>query len=209
MEKDMFITMIIFSIYITATIILILGTKFDFLTRIDLFLSLFHILFLNFIALIRPKNTYFLVLTSTIWYYFITTIIYFVNYLETPKTNILIFIIHHIVSIALILKFYDNKSPKIQNFILQIIFILNLSVICQTFYEFSRCLPNECREYNLKIYFLAFFLFRIIVFPIFIFASIKDVSQSLAENEKVMLSVIGVIFYLILWKWVFDLRKKF
>ena len=206
MKNYILVTNLIFLFYTIFTIFIYShpGTH----EKSDLFLSLLHILWLNIVVILTPANSFFIVSVSTISYYIITIFDYTLQYWKHKKNNVLIYIIHHIVSILLLLKFINNESQKIQTFILQLIFLLNLSSISQLFYEFSKDLPNECRKYNLKIYFIIFFLFRIIVFPIFILASIKQISHLLTQTEKVYLSTIGVIFYAIVWKWVFELRNK-
>jgi len=197
---------LIFSLYAIPTILLYLHPN----TRknIDLFLSLIHILFLNIIATTQTQNRYSIVSKSTILYYIITTFVYALKYLNHNKNTFLIFIIHHVVSIGILLYFSNTQIPEIQNFIMHLIFILNLTVISQNFYDLSRDLPNECKKHNTNIYFVVFFLIRIILFPLFVLASIKKIQPFLSRREAWVLSFIALVFFALLIHWVYELSKK-
>ena len=208
MDKHTPLALAIMGAYFSVLILAIIGSGLKLLTKVDLFISLFHLFLLNAFVVLNIDEKYFLVMFSTIVYYTVTSIIYLVDYIQTRRTNSLIFFLHHLISIALIIYFFNRKSPEIQQFILQLIFVLNVSVIPQIFYEFTKTIPKECRSFNIKIYFATFFIFRIVVFPVFIIASIAKIKRALSKNEKIALSVTGILFYLVLWKWLWDLGRK-
>lgn len=208
MDKQTPFALAILGAYFSVLILIIIGSGLKLLSKVDLFISLFHLFLLNAFVVLNVDEKYFLVLFSTIVYYTITSIIYIIDYLQTRRTNSLIFFLHHLISIALIIYFFNRKSPEIQKFILQLIFVLNVSVIPQIFYEFTKTIPVECRSYNIKIYFATFFIFRIVVFPALIIASIGKIKRTLSNYEKITLTVTGILFYLMLWKWMWDLGHK-
>lgn len=206
MNQNTFTAMLIISFYAISTILLTLHPK----TRdiIDIFLSLLHILLLNIIVTLQPKNRYVIVSGTTILYYIITIFAYAIKYWKHKKNTFLVYIAHHVASIGILLYFFNTQIPEIQNFILHLIFILNLTTITQNFYDLSRSLPDECKRHNTNIYFVVFFLIRIVMFPIFVLASLKKLRPFLTYREGVTLSFIALIFFALLIHWTYELSKK-
>jgi hypothetical protein len=171
-------------------------------------LTLIHIAWtLLIVAMIDDlSDKYFMLVSSDIIYYITQICIIIVK--NNYNSNDKLYLAHHMVTIFTLMYFFNDERREIKRFIIKLIMLLNMSTICLDFYFIAKRY-NTCRNLFKQILVIAFFVARIIGFPTLTIYSVvnRKTKNLLSTNESIALVVLGIVFYIVNWRWFINMVK--
>ena len=186
---------------IYSMILLLLFPSLDSVLFLENNISFIHILFMYFVHVIyletkskdSKKDVFYSFLVGTLIYYVATTVYYLLSLFFKDKLKNLIYIFHHFLVIIIFLtldkKLYED--PLVQNYILNVYSILNVSTLFQNAYNIILKSGGDYLPFMI-IFLVSFWVVRIGIFPVYV---IRNYPQKLQPSLKKTLLIIGIIFY--------------